>query len=182
MENWNKQKKGFTLLEMLIATSLFAIIMSIFLGVYLSTLQANNKMIRMQKVQNEMRYILEIMSREIRLGTINYDYYESMGNNNPVEMLSLKDMSDNIIYFTSDNKNFQMKHNADDWIILNTDYIRIDNLGFYILPTNNPFSQSASILEQPAVTVFLEISYNEDGSMDGNIKIQTTISSRQYIK
>ena len=186
-----EQKKGFTLIEMLVATALFLTVITASIGIFLSTIMANSKINAMQKVENEVRYIMEIISKEIRLGTIYYDYYEEVYGEsfkNPVPIIALRDNADNISYFALNGDAMssgivQMSLNdGDTWSDLSTDSIIVDSLDFYLLPDSNPFVQDAEIIKQPMVILYLQAHYNKQNASDGQIKIQTVISSRQYKK
>ena len=72
--------------------------------------------------------------------------------------------------------------NGTNWSDLSTDNIIVDSLDFYLLPDSDPFVQDATIIKQPMVILFLEAHYNRGDFSDGQIRIQTTIGSRQYKK
>jgi len=180
------KKQAFTLIEMIIATVLFLTAMIVSVSIFLSTLDANNKVNALQKVENEIRYIVETISKEIRLGTIYYGYYEDKYGDsfeNPTSMLALQDNANNLSYFTLNDGVVQMSLNDGvDWSDLSTDNILINSLDFYLMPETNPFSQDSENIKQPMIILYLEAHYNKEASFDGQIKIQTTISSRQYRK
>ena len=172
--------KAFTIMEMIVATAIFSVIMTMYLGIFISTFRANGKIVAKQKVQNEVRYIIDTISKEIRLGTVNYDYY-SDAVSNPESVLALKDISENHIYFNNNNGILKIKYSENDiWHDLSTSNIYIEDLKFYISPINDPFNQMESIKAQPLVTLFMKIKYNDESSNDGIMIIQTSISSRQY--
>jgi prepilin-type N-terminal cleavage/methylation domain-containing protein len=180
-----KQRKGFSLMEMIVATALFLAVTTVSIGIFLSVTRANTKISAMQKVENEIRYIVEMISKEVRLGTIYYDYYDIVysGNfENPAPILALMDNADNISYFALNGGIVQMSLDGFDWSDLSTDSVVVDSLDFYLLPDSDPFSQDSTIIKQPMVTLFLEAHYNKGNSSDGQIRIQTTIGSRQYKK
>jgi prepilin-type N-terminal cleavage/methylation domain-containing protein len=188
---YKKQKKGFSLMEMIVATALFLTVTTVSIGIFLSVTKANTKINAMQKVENEIRYIIEIISKKVRLGTIYYDYYDIVysGNfNNPASILALSDNANNIFYFMLNGDGsspgiVQMSlDGGSNWSDLSTNSVIVDSLDFYILPESDPFSQDATTIKQPMVTLFLEAHYNRGDSSDGQIKIQTTIGSRQYKK
>lgn len=186
-----KQRRAFSLMEMIVATALFLTVITVSIGIFLSVTKANNKINAMQKVENEIRYILEKISKEVRLGTIYYDYYDIVysGNfENPAPILALSDNANNISYFMLNGDNsspgiVQMSlDGGSNWSDLSTDSVIVDSLDFYLLPDSNSFSQNSINIKQPMVTLFLEAHYDRGSSFDGQIKIQTTISSRQYKK
>lgn len=176
----NNSFKAFTLVEMVVATAIFSLVITVYMGIFLSTFKANGRVLAQQKVQNEIRYILDLVSKELRLGTINYSYYDLIKN--PEQVLAIKDISDNTIYFDGDNGNFRIKYGEDGiWNELNTNNIYVEDLKFYIYPTKDPFSQvNDSVKYQPLVTLYMHVKYEDEDEMAGNMKIQTSISSRQY--
>ena len=183
----SKQKNGFLLMEMIIATALFLTVTTISIGIFLSVTKANTKINAMQKVENEIRYIVEMISKEIKIGTIYYDYYDivySDNFDNPISILALTDNADNVSYFKlNENGVIQMSlDNGTNWSDLSTDNIIVDSLDFYLLPDSDPFKPGSTEVSQPMVTLFLEAHYNKGDSSDGKIRVQTTISSRQYEK
>jgi len=65
----NKQKKdkGFTLVEMLVAIAIFGLLAGAFTGFMLSALQAQRRILVTQELLNNASYVLEYMSRSIRM-------------------------------------------------------------------------------------------------------------------
>ena len=185
-----KNKAGFTLIEMLVASVLFLIAITTSIGIFLSTVRANNRINAMQEVENEIRYIVEVISKEIRLGIIYYDYYEEIYGEsfeNPVSILALEDNAHNVSYFALNGDSsspgiVQMSLNGLDWSDLSTDSIVVDSLDFYLSPAEDPFSQDSTIIRQPLIVLNLNARYNRGEGSEGQIRIQTAIGSRQYKK
>lgn len=73
-----KQQRGFTLIEMIVAVGLFAIVMVVCIGALLSLVDANRKAQALQSVMNNLNIALDGMVREIREGS-NY----RCGGSNP---------------------------------------------------------------------------------------------------
>ena len=61
--------RGFTLIEMMVAVSIFAVVMLIGTGALLSLVQANERAQAINSVMNNLNAALEDMSRTIRVGT-----------------------------------------------------------------------------------------------------------------
>lgn len=66
-----KKREGFTLLELLVAVSIFGIIIGSIAGTFASVVNAHRKAIAMQNVEEAGRYILEMMGKEIRMSNAN---------------------------------------------------------------------------------------------------------------
>lgn len=69
--------KGFTLLEMIVAVGVFAVLASLSVGSLLMLMGAQKKAASLQSIQDNLRFALEAMSKDIRFGD---QYYCS---NNP---------------------------------------------------------------------------------------------------
>ncbi len=61
-------QRGFTLVEMMVAVSLFAIVMTVSVGALLSMVDANRKAQALQSVMNNLNVALDGMVRNIRMG------------------------------------------------------------------------------------------------------------------
>ncbi len=64
-----KPRAGFTLIEMMVAVTLFSVVMLIGVGALLSLIDANRRAQAINSVVNNMNAALEGMSRSIRVGT-----------------------------------------------------------------------------------------------------------------
>src|SRR6185436_19309143 len=65
-------QSGFTLVEAVVATAVFAFVMSSIVAVYISTLQLDRKTRSLRNVNQSARFITEFLTKEIRNGSINY--------------------------------------------------------------------------------------------------------------
>lgn len=61
--------KGFTLIEMLVALAIFSIVIVLVLGAFVHSFASQKKIIEMQVVQREGAYLMETLSREIRMAS-----------------------------------------------------------------------------------------------------------------
>ncbi len=73
---FSKNKRGFTLIEMIVALSIFVLTVLMATNIYLLINNAQRKVVAMQRVQDDVRYLFEAISQEIRLGQINYGFYD----------------------------------------------------------------------------------------------------------
>jgi len=60
--------KGFTLVEVLTASSIVILVITAAIGIFVSTTTAERGVVRMKTVEDNARYAMETMSREIRMG------------------------------------------------------------------------------------------------------------------
>lgn len=66
----NKKERGFTIVEMMVAVALFAIVMIVAVGALLSLVTANRKAQALQSVMNNLNTTVDSMVRQIREGNI----------------------------------------------------------------------------------------------------------------
>ncbi|MFH1175577.1 MAG: prepilin-type N-terminal cleavage/methylation domain-containing protein [bacterium] len=69
----NKTKKAFTLIETIVAVSILSTVMLTITGIFSSVMKAQRQMLGMQDVQNSARFLLESLSRELRMAIIDED-------------------------------------------------------------------------------------------------------------
>lgn len=67
-----RTNRGFTLVEMIVAVALFAIVMTVSVGALLSLTAANRKAQALQSVMNNLNIAIDSMVRSVRMGT---DYH-----------------------------------------------------------------------------------------------------------
>jgi len=67
----NKNSKGVTLLELLVAIAIFAVVITLVVTLFVTALKGQRKAIAMQNVQDNARFLLDFIVKELRMGTIN---------------------------------------------------------------------------------------------------------------
>jgi prepilin-type N-terminal cleavage/methylation domain-containing protein len=68
MKNTAHTKRGFTLIEVLVSVSIFAIVMLIATGAVFSIVEANKKTHSLKSVMTNLNFALESMARDMRVG------------------------------------------------------------------------------------------------------------------
>lgn len=66
----NKKSKGLTLIELIVAMGIFSVIIVIVVGLFVATLKGYRKSAALQNVQENARFLLDFMTKEIRQSTI----------------------------------------------------------------------------------------------------------------
>ncbi len=69
LPNHNPAERGFSLVEMMVAVSLFAVVMMVAVGALLSLVDANRKARVLESVMNNLNISLDSMVRAIRMGS-----------------------------------------------------------------------------------------------------------------
>jgi len=72
------KNKGFTLIEVLIAASIFAMVSMIGATIFMNISQTERKTSLSNAIYEDARVIMEMLAREIRAGTIDYEEYYSV--------------------------------------------------------------------------------------------------------
>lgn len=73
----NGRQLGFTLVEMLVATSLFSVVILTATDIFIRVQRAQRQTALLEKTQDVTRFFLTRVAQEIRSGSIDYDYYYS---------------------------------------------------------------------------------------------------------
>ncbi|MEI6835485.1 MAG: prepilin-type N-terminal cleavage/methylation domain-containing protein [Candidatus Falkowbacteria bacterium] len=180
--NGLKNKTGFSLIEVLVATSLFVIIVTASLGVFKMVIDSQRSAIATQNVEESLKYFLEVTGKEIRMakrnnglcsGPSSTDIYYSVDNT-----LTFRNYHDQCVtYSLSSFQGISRFTITRDGL---TDFItpakiNLDELNFVLRPeggTNN---------NQPTVTMELVAHALGLYSAKSEIRIQTTLTSRYYL-
>lgn len=152
---------GFTFIETIVAVAIFSLVVVMVVGIFISIIQAQRKGLASQKVQENARYVLEMMAREIRMSEIN----TAAGLQNSLDITAHKATGDEAILYSLSN--YQIMRNGQP---ITSDQVKINYLGFYV--TKNL---------QPRVTINLQvIAQGGKPSEQAQMNLQTTIVSRSY--
>ncbi|MFA5069880.1 MAG: type II secretion system protein [Patescibacteria group bacterium] len=96
-------KKGFTLLELLVSAAIFSIVLVVGVDLFFTIVKIQKRTSYVQTIQVDARNILENMARVTRNGVIDYTYYadpkgdgtDSTHNNDKIEFSQLYDKTNN---------------------------------------------------------------------------------------
>lgn len=168
---------GFTIIEAVVATGVFAVVVSAGLGVYMATLRLDSKTRAERTVQQNARFILDFLSKEIRNGSINY-----LGTNNLTTLTLVNQLNENeIIQWDQQNSSISLVKSGIGSTTLNSDTVRVTRLNFYLDPPTDPFTPPYTVHVQPHVTVVMRIEAIGDGpNNSASIDLQTTFAVRNY--
>jgi len=172
-------KLGFILIEMIAVMGIFSIATVIISAVYLNANNLHQNTISYQRLQNDGRYMIEKMAREIRGREIDWDRtLISIGGS--VDCITFKkDEFGEVVKISLDNLTDNLRYIVDEEIAtLNASDAAVTRCSFSITP--NP-SEDDQKNYQPKVTILLQIkNRNINPKYEREITLQTTISSRVY--
>ena len=166
----NQTKNGFTLVETLVSIGLFSIVISMVVGIFVSGSASQRKAIELYTVQREAGYLMETMSRELKMA-IGIDDDQKNNSDHSIEFTNYDDVLTE--YCRSDatgSCSVTGKYISRNGEKISPSNITINNLVFY---TPEDFSD-----KQPMVTIVMDI--ESDGRYDTDILLQNSIVTRIY--
>jgi prepilin-type N-terminal cleavage/methylation domain-containing protein len=182
---------GFTLMEIIVATSIFAVFVVIIANIFQSVVEDQRRTIAMQNIQENLRYVLEVMSKEIRQAqrsdagcTV---FFNELIADNRIFNFNDTDGAQRI-YFKNKagrcvsyyQRNGVLYHNVEGAETAATpDELTVSGLVFKV--RDNVIGILPVDRIQPLVTWKFQIKFNTLGSRyEQPITIQTSVSSRIY--
>ena len=173
---------GFTLVEILVALALFSLVISIMVGIFVSGSASQRKIIELYTTQREAGYIIETVSRELRMATaicaVNADDGCALPRlemeNKETDKLEFKNYDEQWITYCRSLEDGSCDSGGDfisrDGKRISSSDVRVENLKFY---TSDTFSQT-----QPLITIALKI--KSTGKYGTSVILQDSISLRIY--
>lgn len=182
--NKKNKKLGFTLIEIMVAVSIFALVMMVAIGAVLSIVAANKKAQALNSVITNLNFALEGMMRDLRTG---YEYDCNLGTEtledctgNPVipgeaiRFTSSQSQGEKVIYSIIGSA-IQKKIGGEVAYPLTAPEVTIEKLNFYVTGTNNA---AALDYYQPKILVVIRGRYIGQGQ-DSKFDLQTLVSQRK---
>lgn len=192
-----KNEKGISLVELVVAVSIFSLVMIAATGIFISAMKAQKVIIAKQNIANNMRYVIEFMTKEIRMAQVDTDilsldmtFNDGSGNpfNNSLSsslsfinyggeqikyyLYTETDVGGDIIKSEVRRTNITTPGTADDNQPISSNEVFITDLKFTINGwdlTNGP---------APLITIFMKA--KAINGMGGEVELQTSISPRTY--
>jgi prepilin-type N-terminal cleavage/methylation domain-containing protein len=176
MKNKKINKKGFTLVEMLISTSVFVLVALASLSIYSETLRASQETLSLTRIQQEAQLLMQVMAKKVRTSRVDYDYYSGIDADGDNDLALVDTLGDEYI-FKKDTNTLLVSVNGGDDVYIPADHVSIDSFKVYINPTTNPYSLDEPPASQPYVTIVMEISASK-GRQENSLTVQQTIPQR----
>lgn len=186
-----KNNSGTSLLEMVFAVAMFAVVMIIVVSIFQSITEGQRNAIASQNIQESMRFAFEVISKEIRGAKKSNDECEGEFSHSTVyKIFNIGDGSDTGTDLYFKNKKSECVH-----YYLNNGQLMIDRDSLTNPLPITPSSVSVSNLEfvvtdddigafhsiQPRVTMKMEVKSSDTKVMhEQETILQTTVSARYY--
>lgn len=177
------KNKGFTLIEMLIALGIFCVLIVAIMRVFTSGFSFQRRVLEAQAVQRDGTYLMEMLSREIRMASATYGSnipissgstsLKFINHNNQLvtycRATALNDGSGDAVCNSSGNS-FAVNNK-----VMNSSDVKVSRLVFYPSKTDSTGNYSDS---EPMITIYMALQSVKDPSV--TISLQSTVSMRLY--
>lgn len=189
------RKQGFTLIEMLIAMSIFVIFMGVIMNSYLGIIKSQREANQYRVIYSEARHIFDKFTDSVRNGAVYYGEKNIGFVNDPDNKITIVssdagkvvsfEQSGSDVYYSEAEKD-QATSNYSNWksYKLNSDQIQIKDFKVFVSPKFDPYLTDNvaddQLQFQPKVTLFAEFSKDFGEGRVFNVDLQTTVSSRNY--
>lgn len=182
-------KNSFTIVELVIAMGIFMFLMIATFGIYTVAIQRHYDAQKNQAVSQELRYAMEVMSRDIRDSLLKH------GESTVVNLASKKlpgyPLSSDYLNCINNNLNYCLNYyinissNLEEngiWAKQGSDdssSVRLTSQDIEILPASKFYVDASSAAsDNPKVTIFIEARKRNDQKDISRIYLQTTITQK----
>jgi prepilin-type N-terminal cleavage/methylation domain-containing protein len=160
-------KNGFTLIEVIVSAFVFSIIVLVVGGLYTNILNLQRRANAEQKIQENALYVMELMSREIRVSQITNQ--DAQGCN--LTTLTMTHPVNGTVTYTLNGSGVLQRTAGGVTTDLNTSDIKFAKLSFCVL------GSGVNDLQPTRVTILASIQ-NATGKDIITTSFQTTVTSR----
>jgi prepilin-type N-terminal cleavage/methylation domain-containing protein len=193
---FKNKPSGFTLMEIVVAMFIFTLASILIAEIFVNVQRAQQRIRDAQEASTNTRYLVDVISREIRFGKIDYSAGTISNNNN--EKLNLIDSQNVKVSFRKASGTadcsfvdttvscVQIKRGNGEWNTITAPTLSVAALYFYVTPQKDPFPASVTSDTpniQPQVTIVLHAS-STGPKLENLVStyLQTTVASRLYAR
>lgn len=170
------KNKSFTLIEIIVAVAIFSIFIGTVVGIFVFSIHAQRKALAYQELLDQTSYVMEYMSRSLRMAKKDLNT-RCIGKN---ENYSVSGSSINFKNYKDECQEFfltgtRLQEYKNIWagnIYLTSDNLQVNQFNINFLGE----TQNDNL--QPRVTIFLDIESTRISENPPRLQIQTTISQR----
>lgn len=194
MKTRTYNKKGFSLIELLVVIGVFSGLMVVITGIFIANFKMQRKTMAIQKTIGEISYATEYMGRAIRMAKNDYEgecleednpkgyTYGTPEDNleNPQQGIQFIDYNGDCIKFFLDESENVLKKGVRDggvWDEYKLTSGLLDIKEFHSTSNVLPGGEGILFLDQPSVTLSLRV--EETSSKWWETRIQTTVTKRR---
>jgi type II secretory pathway pseudopilin PulG len=181
-------EKSFTLVELLVAVSLFVIVMSMSLGSVVSVLDAGRKSQSLKSVLTNVNLTMEAMARDIKFGSNYYCYDGFTALSSPFFPNNCPSGDGAVAFIDNDGNEVRYRFNSSlnriqksvdfgaSWVALTLPpYVIIDDMKFYVTGAG---PQATPPQFQPRVVILIRGNAGSKLNSQSSFILQTMVSQR----
>ena len=162
---------GFTLIEVLVAMTVFALILLVSVSAFVYALDLQRRAFNIQQAEENANFVFESMTKEIRISQIIAPLDNSLCPAMPDAMLTIKNSSDETVRYYLDAGNIIREVNGTKTTI-NSNTIQFSRFDFCVAGATEQDRR------QPRVTILAALQTTATKHQAG-IEMQTTLSFRE---
>ena len=172
-----KASEGYSLIELMVAIGVFAIVVTVMSGMFAISLRGQGKSSTMQNVGDNVRYAMEVMAKEMRMGTIKTKAGFILNSSSDIQFRSnMPNRNSAIVQFYLDTATNQIMFDDDINDALPPEPITSANIAVNTLIFD---VSGVSFSSQPRITIVIQAaSVGTAADIETRMDIQTTISPR----
>lgn len=191
-----KASLGFTLMEIVIATTIFAVVLTGILSLFNATLRINRRTEALRQVTQGMRNFTEFMVKEVRNGQIDYSgnlaqcpsgYSSAEGYTTYLGVVNALGERECFFWIDSNDGQLYLEKEGLASQSINPGNFKVDMVKFYVRPTTDPYCDPLTTCIdrlypaiQPFVTMVISFTVTLPTGEVRVIPYQTSISTDSY--
>ncbi len=161
-KKYNKES-GLTLIELIVAIGIFGLVVNMAFGIFGLAIVSQRRIIALRNVEDNIRFTIESMAREVRTGKNFSSGIGSLSFTNAKGELVVYRLNSSIVEKSSDG--------GANYSAITGSEATVDYFNFYLI------GQAAGDGLQPRITITMGAT-SRVGNQSANLKVQTTISGR----
>lgn len=154
---------GLTMIELIVAIGIFGLVIGMAVGIFVLALSSQRRIIALRNVEDNARFTIEAMAREIKTGKNFSGGGNSVSFTNARGEATIYRLNSNIIEKSSDG--------GASYLAVTGSEVTVNYLNFYLI------GQAPGDGLEPRIAITIGITGNI-GNQTANLKIQTTVSER----
>ncbi|MEK7194058.1 MAG: type II secretion system protein [Patescibacteria group bacterium] len=179
------KKRGFTLIEIMTAVSVFAIVTTISMGSILTVFDVNRKSESIKTVMDNLNLSVESMAREMRFGTNYVCSPPSSFSSIPspaicpaggISVAFLDNLNAMVIYRKNGSTIEKSRDGGSNYISVTAPEITINDLQFYVF---GALKEAGGSQRQPKVIIKIKGTAGTKQGTQTDFTVQTMVSQRQ---
>lgn len=201
------RNQGFTLIELMVSLSILIIVILTAMSIYVRVIGTRQKSLGQLNLQQDGQYIMSLIVKDIRAGTIDYSNYGSGQDCGEINITTTKvEVSSGhgpelcVLDFDSTTNQIRYKRDVDgtrgtlkrckntdcsnssNYQTITMTNISIEHLDFYISPTSNPFVAGSTSYYHPRATIVLKLKSLIEKTGEKQLTIQQTVPQRYELR